>query len=248
MAHLRASAFFLGASIALVVIAVTGLLTAVLPFHLRYRYLTLWGRFSIWWLGLTCGLRHRVEGAEHIRPEPSVILCKHQSTWETLVLQTIFPPQVWVLKRELMWVPLFGWGLALLRPIAIDRGAGRRAVEQVARQGSERLDSGLSVVIFPEGTRVGPGRRKKWGVSGAVLAAHSGRPVVPVAHNAGYYWARREFVKRPGTIRLIVGEPIQTAGLSPEEINRRAEEWVEARMQEFEAEQRALGWKPHEEQ
>lgn len=219
-------------------IAITGLLTVVVPFRSRYFYLTRWGAFALWWLKVTCRLDFIVEGRERIPTTSGVILCKHSSTWETLALQGIFPPQVWVLKRELMWIPIFGWALALLKPIAIDRKAGRKAVDQIIEQGSKRLQDELWVAVFPEGTRVAPGKHKKWGIGGAALAAEVNHPVVPVAHNAGYYWARRQFTKRPGTIRMIIGEPIETQGLTAAEINHLAEHWVNARMAEFEAEEK----------
>ncbi len=242
MQLLRASLFSIGAVLSMVFIAITGLLTAPLPFHARYFYLTRWGYLSLRWLKWTCQLDYEVIGSENIPDKACIIFCKHSSTWETLVLQELFPPQVWVLKRELMWLPIFGWGLALLKPIAIDRGSGKRAIEEIVKQGTERLRDGLCVAIFPEGTRVAPGSDKKWGIGGAMLAEKSGYPVVPVAHNAGYYWARRQFNKRPGRIKLIVGEPIATQGLSAAEINQRASEWVRTQMDSLDAEQRALGW------
>lgn len=242
MEWLRSTAFFIGASVSMVVIALLGLATAPLPFGPRYWFLTRWGRFAVWWLKVTCALDYEVEGRAHIPSGPAIILCKHQSTWETLVLQAVFPPQVWVLKRELMWIPLFGWGLALLRPIAIDRQAGRRAMEQIVTQGRERLESGLWVAVFPEGTRVPPGQRKKWGAGGAMLAAASGYPVVPVAHDAGYYWPRRGFLKRPGTIRMTIGRPIASAGRSAAEINSEAETWVNEQMRLLDMAQQKTSW------
>jgi 1-acyl-sn-glycerol-3-phosphate acyltransferase len=166
-----------------------------------------------------------------------VILAKHQSAWETIAFQQIFPPQTWVLKRELLWIPLFGWALALLRPIAIDRGAGRVAIEQVIEQGRERLQSGIWVVVFPEGTRVAPGTRRRYGIGGAALAAASGYPVVPVAHNAGSFWPRRGFRKRPGMIRVVIGPVIDSHGKTAEEIRRQAEEWIENTMAGLEGKQ-----------
>lgn len=136
--------------------------------------------------------------------------------------------QTWVLKRELMWIPLFGWALTLMKPIAINRGAGRKAVEQVVEQGRERLHEGIWVVIFPEGTRTAPGQRRRYGLGGAVLAEASGYPVVPVAHNAGHFWPRRKAIKQPGTVRVVIGPAIDPRGLTAAEINRRAEAWIES--------------------
>ncbi len=210
------------------------LLLAPFPPLVRYRAIMLWPRLQLWLLRHLCGLDYQVEGKEHLPPGPAIVLAKHQSTWETLALELIFPPLTWVLKRELLWVPLFGWALALLRPIAIERGSGRRAVEQVIEQGRRRLAAGLWVLIFPEGTRMAPGKRGKYKLGGALLAAATGVAVVPVAHNAGSYWPRRSFRKRPGTIRCVIGPALETRGRSAEEINAVAERWIEATMQRLE--------------
>ncbi len=208
--------------------------TVVLPFATRYRLISAWARFQLIMLKHLCGLDYRVEGREHLPRGAAIILAKHQSAWETIAFQGIFSPQTWVLKRELLWIPLFGWALALLRPIAIDRSAGRKAIEQVIEQGRERLQSGIWVVVFPEGTRVAPGTRKRYAMGGAVLAAETGYPVVPVAHNAGSFWLRRGFLKRPGTVRVVIGPAIDSRGKTAEEIIRRTEEWIENKMVELE--------------
>lgn len=214
--------------------------TIVLPFAVRYRLVSGWARFQVFMLKCLCRLDYRVEGREHLPGGAAIILSKHQSAWETIAFQEIFPAQTWVLKRELMWIPLFGWALALLRPIAINRGAGRKAIEQVIEQGRERLQSGIWVVVFPEGTRVAPGARKRHGIGGAVLAAETGYPVVPVAHNAGSFWPRRGFHKRPGTVRVVVGPVIDPHGKTAEDIRRLAEEWIEGRMPELEGNRPAV--------
>ncbi len=226
----RAILFWLGMLLSTVVIAPLSLLTFPLPFVMRYRFIGLWTHFNLWWLERSCGLHYRIEGTEHIPDGNAIVMAKHQSTWETLALQRIFGPQVWVLKRELLWVPLFGWGLALLEPIAIDRKAGRKAVRQVVDQGIQRLHAGRWVVIFPEGTRVAPGERKRYGVGGALLAAQSGYPVVPVAHNAGEFWRRHSFIKYPGVIRVVIGAPIASAGRPAAEIIADVENWIESTM------------------
>jgi len=197
----------------------------------RYRVITLWSRLIVGAAGTICGIRYRVLGAERLPPPPYVVLAKHQSAWETLAFQTIFPPQVWVVKRELLWIPFFGWGLAMLSPIAIDREAGPRALRQLLEQGRDRLARGLCIVIFPEGTRTAPGARGRYQAGGAWLAVKTETPVVPVAHNSGELWQRRAFLKRPGTITVSIGEAIRTAGLEPEALNRRVEDWIEAEMQ-----------------
>lgn len=232
---LRAILFWLGWVASTILIAVAVLLASPLPLMWRYRVAENWTRFNVWWLRVTCGVDYRVIGAENIAkvPKAAVIMSKHQSTWETMALQRVFPPQVWVLKRELMWIPFFGWGLALVAPIAIHRGAGRKAMEQLLRQGADRLERGLWVVIFPEGTRVAPGESRRYKMGGAVLASHTGYPIVPVAHDAGLFWPRHSFVKRPGTITVIIGEPIETAGKSPEQLNSEVRDWIEARMSDL---------------
>ncbi|ANX04507.1 lysophospholipid acyltransferase family protein [Immundisolibacter cernigliae] len=202
-------------------------LVAALPFARRYAFTRSWAIVNLRWLELTCGVRYRVIGRENLPSGPVVVLSKHQSTWETLVFQELFPPLVWVMKRELLWVPFFGWGLAMGRPIAIDRGAGRRAMEQMLKQGKQRLDDGLWVVIFPEGTRMNPGQRGRYRPGGALLAVQAGVPVLPVAHNAGELWGKRRFLKHPGTITVAVGTPIATAGQDPAEVLNKAQEWIE---------------------
>lgn len=208
--------------------------TIVLPFAIRSRLISGWARMQMFLLKYLCRLDYQVEGREHLPKGAAIILAKHQSAWETIAFQQIFPPQTWVLKRELMWIPLFGWALALTRPIAIDRGAGRKAVEEVITQGRDRLQSGIWVVVFPEGTRVAPRTRKRYAMGGAALAAETGYPVVPVAHNAGSFWLRRGFLKKPGTVRVAIGPTIDPRGRKPEEIIRQAEEWIESEMKELE--------------
>jgi 1-acyl-sn-glycerol-3-phosphate acyltransferase len=206
-----------------------------LPYRLRYRVATGWGRLMIGLARILCGIRYRVEGLENLPSGSMILMCKHQSTWETFALPALLPvPQVWVLKRELTWVPLFGWGLATLAPIAINRGAGRRAVHQIIEQGRARLESGKTVVVYPEGTRVPAGYRRRYGIGGAVLAAETGYPVVPIAHNAGSAWPRHSFRVGPGMVTVAVGPPIDSRGLSAEEIRDRAEQWIETTMMRLE--------------
>ena len=220
------SAFFAGLVLSTVVFALLAPLTAPFPYRTRYRFITRWGRFNLWWLGATCGLRFIVEGAGNLPREPAVVLCRHESMWETLALQTLFAPQTWLLKKSLLRVPFFGWGLALLRPIAIDRASGHEAMRALVREGGRCLDDGLWVVVFPEGTRLAPGERRAFRRGGALLAKRTGRAIVPIAHNSGDFWERRRFIKRPGTIRLVIGPPIDSEGASPTELNRRAEDWI----------------------
>ena len=189
-----------------------------------------WCTINIHALRWICGLRWSVEGAEHIPDTPHIFFAKHQSTWETMALVALLPPQVHVIKRELLKVPFFGWGHATLRPIAIDRAAGRAAIAQMTAQGRERLAGGWSVMIFPEGTRVLPGQTARYRMGGAILASETGVPVLPVAHNAGEFWPRHSFVKWPGEIKVVLGKPIATEGKKPETINSEAREWLESTM------------------
>jgi 1-acyl-sn-glycerol-3-phosphate acyltransferase len=215
--------------------AILALACAPLPRMLRYRVISGWSRLMLWCLRVLCGIRWRVEGREHLPATPSVILAKHQSAWETLAFQQIFPPQVHVLKRDLLWLPFFGWGLALMSPIPIDRGRGLSALRQMARRGKVRLQQGFWVVVFPEGTRVAPGEHRKYRLGGAWLTAHAGAPVVPVAHNAGRYWPRNSFLKYAGEVRVRIGPPIESAGREPETINAMAEEWIETQQKSLDS-------------
>lgn len=226
----RSLLFSLGMWVSVGIVGALVVLGFPLPFVWRYRISQHWTRFNIWWLRVTCRLDYRLSGVEHIPDYPVVVMAKHQSTWETLFLHQYLPPVAWVVKRELLWLPFFGWALALLRPIAIDRQLGASAVKQVIRQGIEHLRQGQWVVIFPEGTRVAPGVRQRYGMGGAVLAARSGCPILPVALNAGEFWPRGVFLKRPGIIRVAFGPLIASEGRSPHELNQQVEEWIEDAM------------------
>jgi 1-acyl-sn-glycerol-3-phosphate acyltransferase len=199
-----------------------------LPYRAQFAIARSWARQLLWVLERLCGLKFTVEGRERIPAGNHIVLSNHTSAWETVALFLIFPPQVWVLKRELLWIPFVGWGLKLLRPIAIDRGEGHRAVNQVIEQGKARLEDGLWIIIFPEGTRVVAGETRRFGVSGALLAVASGKSLVPLSHNAGTFWPRRGFLKKPGTIRVIIGEPIASVGKDPRELNEEARQSIEA--------------------
>ncbi|MEW8506710.1 MAG: lysophospholipid acyltransferase family protein [Candidatus Thiodiazotropha sp.] len=188
-----------------------------------------WSRLNLWGLAFFCDLGYRLEGAENIPDGSCIIFAKHQSAWETIALISLIPgPKAWVLKRELLYVPFMGWVMHYFKPIAIDRKSGRKAVDQIIEQGIERLESGKNVFIFPEGTRVAPGTRKRYGIGGALLAEKSGFPVLPVAHNAGVFWRRRDLRKYPGTIDVRIGPLIDTKGLTAAEINKAAENWIES--------------------
>jgi len=199
-----------------------------MPFRARFRMARGWGRVLLAVLRITCRLDYRIEGAGNIPAGNHIALIKHSSAWETFAQVMMVPPHVWVLKRELTWVPFLGWALRLMRCIAIDRSAGKSAVQSVLEQGRQRLAEGEWIVIFPEGTRMPPGETRRYGVSGALLAAQNERLIIPVAHDAGYFWPRRGLYKKPGTIRVVIGPPIATAGREPREVNEEAQAWIEA--------------------
>src|SRR5580698_3088439 len=198
------------------------------PYHSQFTIARTWARILFWMLDKICGLNFVVEGRERIPPGNHIVMSNHTSAWETIAQFLIFPPQVWVLKRELLWIPLIGWGLKLLRPISINRGAGHRAVNQVVDQGKARLADGLWIIIFPEGTRVVAGESRKYGVSGALLATTTGKLVVPLSHNASDFWVRRGLLKKAGTIRVVIGEPIASAGKDPRQLNEEVRQAIEA--------------------
>ena len=235
MTLLRSALFWLALLLFTPPYALLALASAPLPRMMRYRVISGWSRLTLRCLRGLCGIRWSVEGREHLPARPSVILSKHQSAWETLAFQQIFPPQVLVLKRELLWIPFFGWGLALMSPIAINRGRGMAALRQMARRGKERLEQGFWVVVFPEGTRVASGRKRKYQPGGAWLAAHAGVAVVPVAHNAGRVWPRNSFLKYPGKVTVRIGPPIESIGRDPEAINAMAEQWIETQQKSLDS-------------
>jgi len=205
------------------------LIILLFPYPYRYFVLTKWSLVILGWLNITCRLSYEVEGYQNLPQSPiaMVILSKHQSTWETLAMQQVLPRQTWVLKQELLWIPVFGWGLAALKPIAINRKNVRQSLQQLLQQGRSRLTQGISVIIFPEGTRGFFGEKKTYHVGGALLAANTGHPVLPISHNAGKFWPAGRLIKYPGRIRLSIGPLIETHDKNAREINLLAEEWIE---------------------
>lgn len=204
------------------------------PGRLQWALCVNWCRLSVRAGTFFCGLKVVVEGRENIPTDPSVIMIKHTTALETYWQVTEFPRASWVIKRELLWVPLFGWAIGMVfKPIAINRKAGGTAVRQVIDQGEARLNDGLWVTIFPEGTRMPAGETRRYGASGAALAINAGVKIVPVAHNAGDFWPRRGLHKRPGTVRFRIGEPIDPAGKTVKEVNAVVQEWIETTMLEI---------------
>jgi 1-acyl-sn-glycerol-3-phosphate acyltransferase len=197
-------------------------------FEQRYWFVNLWSRATMWLLQHLNGVKIEVEGLEHLpKDRPLVVMCNHQSQWETFYLQLLISPQATILKRELLWVPFFGWALALLKPIAIDRSKGSQALKTLLRVGQQRLEDGISVVIYPEGTRQPAGTIGSFNIGGAMLAARAGVEVLPIAHNSGDCWPSRSLLRLPGTIRLRIGEPLAVAGKSPKQITAEAKTWIQ---------------------
>lgn len=197
----------------------------------QFRFANAWAHTLLWCLKVLCRLDYRVQGLENLPAGAHVAMWKHSSSWETIAQMVVLPRQVWVLKRELMWVPFVGWGLALTRPIAVNRAAGHSAVKLVVEQGKKRIERGYWVSIFPEGTRMPPGETRKYGVSGALLARDAGCQIVPIAHNAGYFWPRRGLLKARGTINVVIGTPIDARGREPRELNEELQRWIEGQVQ-----------------
>lgn len=232
MTTARALAFLAGKILTLIVMLPVVAISPLLPFHFRYRLLYRWGRFVLWWARVTLGLHWRVTGTENLPPAGSgrLILAKHQSTWETFFFPSLLHYPAFVLKRELLKIPVFGWGLAAIGPIAIDRAAGRKALRDMIVQSRDALAQGRDVVIFPEGTRQAPGTEPNYRIGGAAVAVASGRPVIPVALNSGIFWPRKGLQKHSGTIDVVIGPPIETAGRTAEEVNAETRDWIEAQV------------------
>lgn len=225
--YLGSAALFLWMVISTIITAPIVIICALLPFPVRYGIAKAWAVSVLKMAEICCGIRFEVEGLAHIPPDkPAIILSNHQSAWETMAYRCFFPVQTSLFKRSLLWIPFWGWAMATLKPIAIDRGSKTAALRKLIVKGTEALKQGLWIVIFPEGTRMPAGKMKEFSAGGAMLAQKSGYPVIPVAHNAGICWPRYSFIKYPGTIRVKVGPAINPEGLKADEINRQAEDWV----------------------
>lgn len=231
MARLRSLLYALFLTVTVIPYAFACLLWSFLPLHQRYRLTVGWPRLAVWGARVICGIRWQVKGWENLPDGPAVLLSKHQSAWETLFFPAYMPRDLcFVYKRELHKVPFFGWGLALLRMIPIDRARGRDAFDQVVAQGKLRLAEGRWPILFPEGTRVPPGRTARFKMGGALLASRTGAVVIPVAVNSGECWRRNAFVKRPGLITVSIGPVIPSVGLTPEQLNEKVQTWIEDEM------------------
>ncbi|BBP03270.1 1-acyl-sn-glycerol-3-phosphate acyltransferase [Sulfuriferula plumbiphila] len=230
---LRSALFAVLQTLLTIVFSLVALLTFPFSARIRYRTITLWNRIVVWLAEVVCGIRYRVIGLENLPNTPAVVMAKHQSAWETIALPVLLPPMALVIKRELLWVPFFGWGMAMLSPIAINRAEGRAALKQIVEQGRVRLAEGFGVMIFPEGTRMAPGEIGRYGIGGAWLASHVNALVVPVAHNAGELWPKNSFLKHPGLITLSIGPVIDAAGMKPDALNEQVKAWIETEMKQL---------------
>jgi 1-acyl-sn-glycerol-3-phosphate acyltransferase len=230
MIWLRSMLLFLVQIIAAPVICIIMIVCLPFGFPVLYRLVKLWTCIAIWSARVICGIDYQVIGSEHIPTTPTIVLAKHQSSWETFFFLQLFPPQVWLLKRELLRIPFFGWGLAMLRPIAIDRADKLSALRQLVQQGKDRLAKGLWIIIFPEGTRTRPGEVLPYARGGALLATKTNTPVLPIALNSGKFWPRDSFLRRAGTIVVSIGKPIDPRGFKPEELNQHVQGWIESEM------------------
>ena len=233
MLILRSLLFYIGQIISTILIAPIGIIAFPLDFKKRYYLITRWAVFNLWWLKICCNVTYKIEGKDNIPGKPCIVMSKHQSAFETLALQQIFIPQVWVLKKELLQIPIYGWGLASMQPIAINRDSTIKSFRQIADQGCDRLKKGYWVIIFPEGTRVAPNKKKKYLPGGGMLAEKSGAQVVPVAHNAGRLWPRNSMIKKPGLITIKIGPVIESENKSAKEITDEVENWIEKEIGEL---------------
>ena len=222
----RSLLYFVGSIISLILISFISLFLIFSSYHTRQKFISQWAIFCIWWLKITVNIKTKVIGQENILHSPCIIISNHQSTWETLAFQTIFPPHTWVLKRELLWLPVFGWSLALLNPIIINRGDKLNAIKKVIRQGSDRLKKGISIVIYPEGTRQPYKQLGAYQNGGSAIAKKTGHSIVPVYHNAGKLWPKGSFIKKPGEITVVIGKAISNSDLKPSEVTERIRHWT----------------------
>ena len=233
MLILRSLLFYIGQIISTILIAPIGIIAFPLDFKKRYYLITRWAVFNLWWLKICCNVTYEIKGKDNIPGKPCIVMSKHQSAFETLALQQIFIPQVWILKKELLQIPIYGWGLASMQPIAINRDSTIKSFRQIADQGCERLQKGYWVIIFPEGTRVAPNKKKKYLPGGGMLAEKSGAQVVPIAHNAGRLWSRNSMIKKPGLITIKIGPVIESENKSAKEITDEVENWIEKEVGEL---------------
>jgi 1-acyl-sn-glycerol-3-phosphate acyltransferase len=233
MILLRSIVFLVGAVIITSIFGILVPLGGVFGFRPAAWFARSYARTMLLWIAPSLGITYEIEGWENVPDHPVVLMSKHQSAWETLFMEARFPYQCWIIKKELRWLPFVGWGLIAIRCIAIDRSSGHSARDQIVEQGTQRLAQGMWISIFPEGTRVAPGKVGRYGIGGSMLAVRTGTPILPIAHNAGEYWPRYSFTKRAGRVRVVIGPLIQTAGRDVLSVNNELQAWIEGRMREI---------------
>lgn len=239
MMTLRSALFLVGGLLITAVFGIFVPLGGLFGFRGAAWFASTYTTVMLVWVEWTLGISCAVEGWEHVPDYPVILMAKHQSAWETLFMESRFPPQCWIIKRELLWLPFVGWSLMAIRCIAIDRSSGTSAREQIVEQGARRLKEGMWVSIFPEGTRIAPGKAGRYGIGGALLGTRTGTPILPIAHNAGEYWPRYAFRKRPGVVKVVIGPLIQTAGRDVGSVNIEVQEWIEGQMRRISPERYA---------
>lgn len=237
MLFIRSSLFYIGYFILTASYGTLSVLTWLLPSRLRHRLISTWTTAVIQWLRISCGVRYQVIGRSNLDNLESgqVVLSKHQSAWETLFLQSLFWPASTVLKKELLRVPFFGWGLMAMQPIAIDRSNPRKALKQVKTKGLKRIQSGLNVILFPEGTRMAPGERGTYARSGADIAISAKVGIIPVALKAAHCWPSKSFIKYPGLVTVSIGPTISSENKNSKEAMKEVEHWIETEMGRLES-------------
>jgi len=224
--YARSTIFWIFHFVSMVLVVFLVLVFFWLPVNQRYAIGSSWAKMNMHFLRWFCGLKYEIKGKGNIPDEACLVISNHQSTWETMSFQHFLPNQLWVMKKELFRIPIFGWGLALMSPIAIDRSAGKKAVEQIIEQGEQKLAQGRWVVVFPEGTRISPGVESKYKMGAFIFASRIQHPVLPIAHNAGEYWPKHSFIKYPGTITVSIGESFNALGMDASDVKQKVESWI----------------------
>ena len=230
MTTLRSIIFIIGGILITTVFGMLVPLGGLFAFRAAAWVASTYTKVMLAWVELSIGITCEVQGWENVPDRPAIIMAKHQSAWETLFMEARFPPQCWIVKKELLWLPFVGWSLMAIRAIAIDRSSGQSAREQIVAQGARRIKEGMWISIFPEGTRIPPGKAGRYGIGGALLATRTGAPVLPIAHNAGEFWGRYSFRKRAGVVKVVIGPLIATEGRDPISINNEVQQWIEGQM------------------
>ena len=235
MKVIRSALFMVVMTFSTIVWVIPSLLARFFPYRICFSIISSWCLFNTLAAKYICGINYIIEGLENIPDQPCIIMSNHQSTWETLAFPSIFPTLAWVIKKELLYIPLFGWGIASTQPIALDRKQGKKALKQLIKDGREKLSRGRFILIFPEGTRIPYGETRPLKVGGFVLAKQSKADILPVAHDAGRLWPRKSFIKQPGTVHVKIGKPYATEGLSTDEISQKYAVWLEKTRKEIDS-------------